>query len=64
MIEVQRRYARRLTGRLIRIGCANGTTHEGRLVGFDGQSLWLVSGGRDRFVEVRDVVAMVAVSAR
>lgn len=62
MIEVQRRYARRLTGHLVRVGCVNGTTLEGRLIGFNGRSLWLVAGGEDRFVDLADVVAMVEVS--
>ncbi len=62
MIALQRSYARRLTGRLVRVACANGACYRGRLIGFNGDSLWLVASGRDVFVEVSEVVALAPAS--
>lgn len=62
MIEVQRTYARRLTGKRVRVACVNGSSYSGRLIGFNGRSLWLVAEGEDRFVEVADIVGLVPAS--
>lgn len=58
MLEVQRTYARRLTGHRVRVACASGTTIEGRLIGSNGHSLWVVQGDTDHIVPLGDVVGL------
>lgn len=62
MVTVQRAYARRLTGKLVKVACVNGSSYRGRLIGFNGRSLWLLSEGQDCFVDVTDVVGLAPAS--
>lgn len=58
MLELQRTYARKLVGKLVRVVCADGVVHDGELFGFNDDLLW-VSAEADSFVPVEDVVALV-----
>ena len=59
MLEVQRKYARKLIGRQVRVACAGGSIVDGGLMSFNGHSLWLVQGDQDHFVSIHDVVGLV-----
>jgi hypothetical protein len=63
VIELQRRSAKRLIGRSVRVACLNGTTADGHLVNFDGRSLWLSRNDTDTFVPITHVVALTAAVA-
>ncbi len=63
MLEVQRRYARKLLGQRVRVACAGGGIIEGNLMSFNGHSLWLVRGDEDEFVSIHDVVGLVSRAA-
>jgi hypothetical protein len=58
MLEVQRRYARKLVGKRVRVACVGGGIVDGDLMSFNGHSLWLVRGDEDRFVSIHDVVGL------
>jgi hypothetical protein len=59
MVEVQRRYARKLLGQRVRVACTGGTVLEGELMSFNGHSIWLVHGNEDEFVSIHDVIGLV-----
>ena len=61
--QMQRITARRLTGKQVRVACANGSSFSGRLIGVTGRSIWLVDHGEDHFVDVTEVVDLMPATA-
>jgi hypothetical protein len=46
-------------GKAVRLMLADGSALAAHLLSFDGRSLWLIAGGEDRFVALRDVQSVV-----
>lgn len=55
MTELAGAFVRQFLGQAVVIVLTTGPAIEGQLVSFDGRSLWVVTGGEDRFVPLADV---------
>ena len=59
MPEITGTAVKKLVGKVVRLALVDGSAVAAHLLSFDGRSLWLVDGGEDRFVALREIRSLM-----